>query len=78
MALHHYQRPSIIFSVPRFARAVQHHVGLLIMVSGRSKPISPLHSHVIVLLKTVIFAPKQVVTFDPEIPHSLQSDIDAN
>ena len=31
----------MIFSVPRFARASQHHVGLLIMVSGRSKPISP-------------------------------------
>ena len=31
----------MIFSVPRFARAAQHHVGLLIMVSGRSKPTSP-------------------------------------
>ena len=31
----------MILSVPRCARAAQHHVGLLIMVSGRSKPISP-------------------------------------
>ena len=33
--------PFMILSVPRCARAAQHHVGLLIMVSGRSKPISP-------------------------------------
>ena len=30
-----------MLSVPRYARAAQHHVGLLIIVSGRSKPISP-------------------------------------
>ena len=39
--LHHYQKPFMILSVPRYARAAQHHVGLLIMVSGRSKTISP-------------------------------------
>ena len=31
----------MILSVPRCARVAQNHVGLLIMVSGRSKPISP-------------------------------------
>ena len=39
--LHHYQTPFMIRSVPRYARAAQHHVELLIMVSGGSKLISP-------------------------------------